>query len=67
MRAIKIISLFSSGEEVTRRKIADELGITPQAASRWIGAVSLELPITEEERASERGKPTIFYRLMGEI
>ena len=63
-KALTLIKLFETEKHLTRRAIGDALEISPQAAGRWITAISFVLPITEGIRQSKRGRPENIYYLM---
>jgi hypothetical protein len=65
-RALKIINLFSH-RNMTTKQVASELGITKQAAGKWITGVSLVLPLAEVGTIREGqggGSESIIYGLM---
>jgi response regulator of citrate/malate metabolism len=62
-KALKLIQLFESGRHLTRTTIGKALGISPQAAGRWITEVSFVLPIAEYCKQGKCGRPENIYYL----
>jgi len=62
-RALRLIKLFESGRHLTRTMVGNELGITPQAAGRWIDEITFVLPIAEYTEGGKPGRPENYFYL----
>jgi len=60
-KALKLIQLFESGRHLTRTTIGSALGISPQAAGRWITEISFILPVAEYSKSGKCGRPENYY------
>ena len=63
-KALKLVRLIETEDHITRKIIGNELNISPQAAGKWITALSFVLPITENTMAGKRGRPENIYYLI---
>jgi len=56
IRALKMVRLFETGKAFTRNRVAWELGVSREAAARWVDAMSVVYRVREAGFEEAQGK-----------